>query len=75
MYDVHMACCMPYTITISIIHIIIQYFFVLNTFSVINLLPKNDGGPQTSKNNFCGPRGKKKGAYPCTRIINNQNGQ
>jgi len=52
MYNVHMACRMPYTINISIIHIIIQYFFVLNTFSVINLLQKNDGGPQTSIKHF-----------------------
>jgi len=64
MYDVHMACRMPYTINISIIHIIIQYFFVLNTFSVINLLHKNNGGPPTSKNNLCGPL-KKNNAHPC----------
>jgi len=41
---------MPNTININIIHIIIQYFFVLNKFSVINLLQKIDGGSQTSKN-------------------------
>jgi len=38
MYYVHMACCMTYTINISIINIIRQYFFVFNKFSVINLL-------------------------------------
>jgi len=38
---------MPYTINISIIHIIIQHFLVLNRFSVVNLVLKNDGGPQT----------------------------
>jgi len=54
-----MVCRIPYTINISIIHIIIQYFFVLNVivcfecdvlnmkFSVINLLEKNDCGPPT----------------------------
>jgi len=38
MYEVPVACRMPYTIYISIIHIIIQYFFVLNKFSVINYI-------------------------------------
>jgi len=62
MYDVHMACCMPYTIksiNISIIDIKIQYLFVLNKFSVINLRPKNDGVPLTSKRNVFG-LGKKR---------------
>jgi len=40
MYDIHMACRMPYTINISIIHIIIQYFFVFNKCSVTNLFKK-----------------------------------
>jgi len=31
----------------------------LNKFSVINLLQKNDGGPQTSKSQLCGPRKKR----------------
>jgi len=48
MLDFHMACCMPYTINTSIIHIIIQYLFILKKFSVINLLQKNNGSLQTS---------------------------
>jgi len=54
-----MACRMPYTINISIIHIIIQYFFVLNKFSVLNLLQNNDCGPQTSKQKKMGPSEQK----------------
>jgi len=58
-----------YTINISIIHIIIQYFIVLNKFSVINLLQKNDGGPQNRKNVLCDPR-KKQGAHlPIPELI------
>jgi len=67
MYEVHMACRMPSTIIISIIRIIIQYFFVLNKFSVINLHQKNDGGPQTSKK-IMWPS-EKKCAPPCSRVF------
>jgi len=55
---------MPYTINISIVHILILYFVVLNKFSVINGLQKDDGGPQTSKKILCGPRGKKRVPLP-----------
>jgi len=51
--------CHIYTINFSNIHVIIQYFFVLNKVSVINLLLKNDGDPQTSKKNVCSPRKKR----------------
>jgi len=50
-----------FTINVSIIYIIIQYFFVLNKFSVIYLL-------QASKQICCGPR-KRKGAVPRYRHI------
>jgi len=57
---------MSYTINICIIHLIIQYFYVLNKFSVINLLEKNDGGPQTSEKNIMALG--KKGAH-CPSLL------
>jgi len=65
MYDVHnyygMSYAISYTIigvyTLYIVIIIIQYFFILNKFYVLNLLPTYDGDPQTSKKKW--PWGKK----------------
>jgi len=52
MYDVHMACRMPYTINISIIHILILYFFVLNKFSAILDLKKTMAALRPVKKNM-----------------------
>jgi len=60
---------MPYTINISIIHTITQYLFVLNKFYVINLLQKNDGGPQTSKKMYVA-LGKKRVPIPVIDGLN-----